>query len=182
MMELYGQVEGFLKSLKAEPVEADELRLQSETLTAALGPLLRGLPSEPSLLEAQNITLEAFALGAVRGAGDGTLLYLHQSPVPQPAINLEIETLRSSERLLQDNLEKIVGVAETNWRKAHPDDLHLLIGYGKQENSRSPEEGGRLISQGAGHDEFRTFLLASFKGGYAVGIAHAAGTFLLEDE
>jgi hypothetical protein len=181
MMELYSQVEDFLHSLKAEPAHIDELRSQSETLTAALGPLLEAVPSEPSLLEAQNITLEAFALGAVRGAGDGAILFFHDSEVPQPTLKLGIEPLRKSERLLQENLEKIVGVAETNWRKAHPDDLHLLIGYGKQENSRSLEEGGRFVSTGAKRDEFRIFLMASFKGGYAVGMAQAAGAFLLED-
>ena len=139
--------------------------------------LIERAPSNPSLLEAQNFTLESFSKGMICGAGDGTLLFQHQRIAPSPEIALTRADLQDSAKLLKENLERVLSVAEENWTRAHPDDLHLLFGYGKQENAATLKEASKYAADDRSEREFLNFLLASFKGAYALGVAQAAVVF-----
>jgi hypothetical protein len=80
---------------------------------------------------------------------------------------------------LWENLDRVLETGDSQWRQAHIDDLQLLSGYGKHENRHSLEEGEALQAQSAGQDSaFPAFLLASFKGGYAMGVVDAAVMFV----
>ncbi len=180
--ELYQQVEQFLRSLKDKPAPHNELLEQSETLSRALMPLVAAVKENQSMLQAQNFTLEAFALGMVRGAGDGAVLFQYQQSVEHPEFETDDEALKSSAEVLHKNIKHIAETAQNQWAKAHSDDLHLLCGYGKQENLGSLQEGGKLgVKDETSLFEFRKFLLASFKGGYATGMIQAAVIFVAGD-
>lgn len=173
--ELYERIEDFLQSLKYQPVGFSELTAQSDLLLEALPRLVTCLNQKPGLMQAQNLTLEALGLGMVLGACDGVLLF-QETTLPAPAqFALEGKELNRLAQVLAKNMSEIALVAQTNWKKAHPDDLHLLSGYGKEQNLKSLEEGGQLATDSKTELlDFQKFLLASVKGGYAMGMAEAA--------
>ena len=148
-----------------------------------LGPLIEAVPDRLSMLQAQNFTLEALALGMVCGAGDGMLEFFHHAQRKHEPLSLDKPQLQSDSQTLSKNLEQILTTARENWSKAHPDDLHLLCGYGKQENQNSLQEGGKLAAE-CEKDlyPYRKFLLATFKGGYAMGVIEAAVVCLAEQD
>lgn len=179
--ELYQQVEDFLCGLKARPAPHKQLLEQSGILTKALAPLVTAVPAEQSMLQAQNFTLEALALGMVRGASDGAVVFHYQQSIEHPKFEFDDEALSASAEVLHNNLVKIAEVAHNEWSKAHPDDLHLLCGFGKQENIGSLQEGGKLgVADTTDRFDFQKFLLASFKGGYATGLIQAAVVYLAD--
>ena len=173
MPELYQTLERLLESLKQSPPTRDEVRLQARGASTRLGSLLDALPSEPSLLEGQNLTLEALRLGMTRAVADGVELFLWDE-TPSSSLDIELAPNREMLSLLQKNITQIVELAQSNWSQAHPDDIYLLCEYGKHQNLASLEEGGRAATDGS---DFQKFLLASFKGGYAIGLAQTAVTY-----
>lgn len=170
--ELYERVEGFVQSLREDPTDFSSLAHQSDLLLEALPRLLNSVSEKPRMLQAQNLTLEALGLGMVMGACDGFLLF-QEDTLPAPAeLQFQDKELHRLAQVLAKNLSEICLVAQKDWKSTHPDDLHLLCGYGKQQNLKSLEEGGQLAT----HSEtslrgFQKFLLASVKGGYAMGVA-----------
>lgn len=182
MGELYERVESFVRSLKTDPVEPTRLQDQGQQLFQKLGPLIEAVPDHLSMLQAQNFTLEAFALGMVCGAGDGMLDFFHHAQRKSEVLALSDKRLENDAKILTHNLGQIRTTAKENWSKAHPDDLHLLCGYGKQENLGSLQEGAKLAEE-CDDDlyPYRKFLLATFKGGYAIGMIQAAVVVLAEE-
>jgi hypothetical protein len=177
--ELYEQVETFLAGLKSRPATVAELENQSAILTQSLPELVLSAATELSMLQAQNMTLEAFALGMIRGAGDGSLLFQHRVHAPHPPLEFEAELLQPSAQTLLKNLVQITEVAGEKWPESHPDDLHLLCAYAKHENQNTLREGSQVAQQCSPQMyEFQHFLLATFKGGFATGLIQAAVTFL----
>ena len=173
--ELYEQVEAFAEGLVSNPVVPDVLIAEGEALSSKLVPLVEAVSSEPSMLQAQNFTLEALALGMIVGVCDGTLIYLGQKRREPSKLHFKDTKLQSNARTLTKNLNQILKTADEQWRKSHPDDLHLLCGYGKQENLNSLQEGSKVAGD-CKEDlyPYRKFLLATFKGGYAMGAIQAA--------
>ena len=174
MPELYEALEQLLSSLKESPPSRDEIRNQAVYVSDKLLGLLEALPSELRLLEGQNLTLEALRLGMTRAVSDGTELFLWEEMPSSGALDFEGSSEPEMLFLLQKNLNQILEIAQSNWTLSHPDDLYLLCEYGKHQNLASLEEGGRAATDGS---DFAKFLMASFKGGYAIGLAQAAVTF-----
>lgn len=172
---LFSEVANLLEHLHSNParpeeLQDDSLRLKSQLLelTGAIGPEL----DRPLSREA---TLSAMTGGMFAGALDGALLYAHQILVPQPTHQSDPAALEKSWRILWRNLASVLEVGQSSWGEAHVDDLQLLSGHGKHENRNSLEEGEAMEAQTrADRLEFQTFLLASFKGSYAMGVVDAA--------
>lgn len=177
--ELYLQVEDLLVALHREQACAKELRQDSERLKGRLLELVDGLDTDFSSAAAKEFTLASLTGGMFAGALDGTLLFSHDERVKQPPTESTHAYLSGPSRLLWQNLDRILDVGAANWRQAHVDDLQLLSGYGKHENRHSIEEGEALERQTRGdRSQFHAFLLASFKGGYAMGVVDAAVMFV----
>lgn len=177
--DLYGEVGDLLADLHLTPAQVAELRDDSLHLKTRLLELVDGLELEFAAQAARDFTLAALTGGMFAGALDGTLLYLHSERVEQPALQSKKAYLTRSSTLLWDNLSRVLEVGESSWGQAHVDDLQLLSGYGKHENRHSLDEGEALEAQTRGdRSQFQAFMLASFKGGYAMGVVDAAVTFV----
>jgi hypothetical protein len=177
--ELYREVEDLLEDLHASPASPEELRGDSSHLKRRLIELVDGLELELSPKKAREFTLAALAGGMFAGALDGTLLYSHSERTEQPALRSSLAYLQRSSGVLWENLSRVLEVGESSWRHAHVDDLQLLSGYGKHENRHSMDEGEELEAQTRDdRSQFQAFLLASFKGGYAMGVVDSAVMFV----
>ena len=166
--ELYQQVEDFVTSLKSEPPAANEVSAQGLYLQSALIPVAQAVPAEPSALQAQNLTLEALAVGMVAGCGDAFLLCAGEECSELESFIFQESPLTDAGALLRKGLANVRSTVSGPWSQTAADDLHLLSGYAKQENENSLQEGAQ-VAQDKGRAEFQRFLLATFKGGYATG-------------
>jgi hypothetical protein len=138
-----------------------------------------GLLDDFDAQQAREFTLAALTGGMFSGALDGTLLFREKERVVQPKLESSLSYLRKPTGLLWGNLAQVLEVGHSSWGQAHVDDLQLLSGYGKHENRNSLEEGEALERQTRGdRSQFQAFLLASFKGGYAMGVVDAAVMFV----
>lgn len=178
MAELYEQIAQFLSHLKSEPASLEDLREHCYSVVTQVSPVLTSIEGLPSALESQNLTLEMFRLGSLYGVGNGILMFHHRSSptsLPSPTSQDELGPLFA---LLSSNLNTINETTSSQWPCAHIDDLHLLCGYGQQENLRTLEEAVEVVQECGSFIEFQRFLMATFKGGYAVGLAQTATVFL----
>ncbi|GMU55334.1 MAG: hypothetical protein AMXMBFR33_44800 [Candidatus Xenobia bacterium] len=160
------QNEARLLQLKESPREADSLaELSSDTLARALEPLPADWRES-----ARQLGLQALSQGLLCGALDGAILY--QAGQLEPLA----ENRTGDEGKLLRSLSQAREVADQSWRGMGADDLQLLSGYGKHQNQATEAEAEQAAQGSA--DEFRTFLLATFKAGYAVGLVDAAVVFV----
>lgn len=184
VFELYTQVEDLLEALHTSQASIEELDRDSGQLKQQLLRTVDGLSGVAGSAGAPSasgrlLTLAALSGGMFAGALDGTLLFSCDVRVRQPELRSEHPQLARPSRLLWENLDRVLETGDSQWRQAHIDDLQLLSGYGKHENRHSLEEGEALQAQSAGQDSaFPAFLLASFKGGYAMGVVDAAVMFV----
>ncbi len=161
------QNEARLLQLKESPQETDSLaQLSSDTLARALEPL----PADWRA-SARQLSLQALSQGLLCGALDGAILY--QAGQLEPLA----ENRAGDEGKLLRGLGQARQVADQSWRGMGADDLQLLSGYGKHQNQATEAEAEQAATRGSA-DEFRTFLLATFKAGYAVGLVDAAVVFV----
>lgn len=179
VLDLYSEVEDLLEDLHLTPATEGELRDDSRILKLRLVELIDGLTAEITAREARTFTLAAMTGGMFAGALDGTLLFQSGTRLPQPALRSAHPGLLKPVRLLGENLERVLDLGQTSWGDAHVDDLQLLSGYGKHENRLSLEDAEQMEAQTRGdRAQFQTFLLASFKGAYAMGMIDAAVMFV----
>jgi hypothetical protein len=179
VFDLYQEVEDLLEDLHLTPATPNELRNDSRHLKGRLIELVDGLGGDFTPEQAREFTLAALTGGMFSGALDGTLLFSQQERVAQPGLGSSLSYLQKPASLLWENLERVLDVAHGSWGQAHVDDLQLLSGYGKHENRHSLDEGEALERQTRGdRSQFQAFLLASFKGGYAMGVVDAAVMFV----
>ena len=172
---LFSEVADLLEHLRATPAEPEQLQDNSHQLKFRLLEFVESVGPELDPQNAREATLAAMTSGMFSGALDGTLLYAHRLVSVQPAVLSLKEGLEKPSRLLWENLSRVIDVGQSSWGEAHIDDLQLLAGFGKHENLNSLEEGEAVEAQSrADRLEFQTFLLASFKGGYAMGVVDAA--------
>lgn len=177
--DLYGEIEALLEDMYARPAEAEELREDSRSLKGRLLEMVDSLALELSSQDAREHTLAALTGGMFSGVLDGTLMFSVGERPTQPTTESQHAYLTKPSRLLWENLERVLETAHSNWREAHVDDLQLLSGYGRHENRHSLEEGEALERQTRGdRSQFQAFLLASFKGGYAMGVVDSAVMFV----
>ncbi len=177
--ELYRQVCEFLLNLEQCPGTPEQLIQDSLMLKRELLTLVEGLLELPKAEEVRLLTLAALAQGMFAGALDGALLFQHRQVPQQPTFATRRTHLKHPTSVLRQNLEQVIEVGRTNWGRAEVNDLQLLAGYGKHQNKDSLKEAVELAgaSQTTTYD-FQGFLLASFKGGYAMGVADAAIVFV----
>lgn len=179
MSELYHEAADLLEALRDQPASVTALVRDSSLLKFRLMEMVDQLEAEFSPESAREFTLAALSGGIFSGALDGTLLFAHQHRVAQPQQPSLLSALEKPSRLLWENLHRVLEVAESNWSQAHIDDLQLLSGYGKHENRLSLEEGEEMEQRTRGDRlAFQQFLMASFKGGYAMGTVDAAVMFV----
>lgn len=177
--DLYLEIEDLLENLHATPASARELREDARSLKGRLLDMVDSLALELSPQEAREHTLAALAGGMFSGVLDGALMFSLGERAMQPGTESRHAYLVKSSRLLWQNLERVLETGHSNWREAHVDDLQLLSGYGRHENRHSLEEGEALERQTRGdRSQFQAFLLASFKGAYAMGVVDAAVMFV----
>ncbi len=177
--DLYTEVEDLLVYVHGQSVARSTLQQDSSLLKFRLMALVDQIEGALSPATARDLTLAALSGGMFSGALDGILLFAHQHRVAQPQDRSLHPELEKPSRLLWENLHRVLEVAEANWSQAHVDDLQLLSGYGKHENRRSLEEGEAMEQRTrADRTGFQSFLLASFKGGYAMGAVDAAVMFV----
>lgn len=177
--DLYLQIADLLWDLRRQQATPEQLRDDSLELKRGLIALVdRGAP--PSAASAASEwTLTALAGGMFAGALDGTLLFALGESASQPELRCRDQGLHRPCQLLWDNLGRVLEVAADNWSQAHVDDLQLLSGYGRHQNRDSLQEGEAAQREAQGDwGQFGAFLLASFKGGYAMGVADAAVVFM----
>lgn len=179
MTQLYTEVEDFLEEAATRDLAVQQLHEESSLLKDRLIDLVDSLASPSGSPSDRAATLAALTAGMFAGALDGMLLFVHNQRVKQPIKQSCHPALQDSSRLLWENLERVLEVGQANWAEAHVDDLQLLSGYGKHENRRSLEEGQESGAR-SGEDRlpFQSFILASFKGGYAMGVVDAAVMFV----
>lgn len=170
--DLYKAVELFLESLTSREELWDALRAESQAMMDALEPLVETVPAEPSMLIAQNITLDALTFGMLSGACDAHLLLAGHEVSPLLNYGFSDQDLRTAGFILSKNLGQIRQTVRENWTRAHPDDLHLLKGYAQHENAGTLQEAGQIGIKSV--PSLQRFLLATFKGGYATGAVFAA--------
>ncbi|MCA9795799.1 MAG: hypothetical protein KC910_28525 [Candidatus Eremiobacteraeota bacterium] len=175
--QLYHSCDDLLMSLKADPQPAEQVRASARAARAYLAPEL-ARQAVPGPREAATVGLKCLAAGMLSGLLDGVLLYTEGQP--PDAFRPEVDgKLRDKAEVMAGNLEDIVRVAQQNWARSDADSLQLLSGYGRHENRLSDQEALALAaSPGLSLFEFQTFLLATFKGGYAMGMADAAVVFV----
>ncbi len=172
---LFSEVADLLEHLHSLPAQPEQLQENSEHLKSQLLELVDAVGPELEATSSRNATLAALTGGMFAGALDGTLIYAHSVAVEQPTRLSRNEALARSSGVLWQNLARVLEVGQSSWGEAHVDDLQLLSGYGKHENRNSLDEGEAMEAQSRSDRlEFQTFLLASFKGGYAMGVVDAA--------
>ncbi len=175
MAVLFSEVANLLEHLHSSPAQPEELQDDSLRLKSQLLDLADAIGPELDQTLSREATLSAMTGGMFAGALDGALLYAHRRLAAQPTLQPASPALERSSRVLWGNLTKVLEVGQSSWGEAHVDDLQLLSSYGKHENRNSLEEGEAMEAQTrADRLEFQTFLLASFKGGYAMGVVDAA--------
>lgn len=163
--QAFARVDARLMQIKQEPAPLPELAAEStDTLARAREPL----PADWRA-SAQQLTLTALSQGLLCGALDGAILY-QAGQLPT------LPTSTGDEEKLFKSLGAAREVANESWRGMTADDLQLLSGFGKHENRNTLEEG-QAAAQGS-PEEFRTFLLGTFKAGYAVGLVDSAVVFV----
>jgi hypothetical protein len=123
--------------------------------------------------DARQSALRALAAGALCGALDGMLIYAAELGIADPAHDDVPKDLEENVGKLTSGLARARAVASKDWKATDADSLQLLAGYGKQSNLQTAEEAAALAEK-ATLVEFQTFLLATFKAGYAVGLADSA--------
>lgn len=175
MEELYSEVEDFLAEVSETSIAMERLSEESFLLKTRLLELVDALETEREPISARELTLAALTAGMFAGALDGTLLFAHQEHTKQPTRESTHDHLKPPSRLLWENLARVLETGQTHWCQAHVDDLQLLSAYGRHENRRSLDEGEQLEEQSRPERaKFQGFLLAGFKGGYAMGVVDAA--------
>jgi hypothetical protein len=178
MGDLYKDVEDLLEALHSHRADPQEMQNDSHCLKEKLIAMVETLTHDGPLAP-RELTLAALAGGMFAGALDGTTLFLCGQRVEQPALNGLLPHLARPTQLLWENLARILETAQSNWSCAHVDDLQLLSGYGKHENRLSLEEGEQMEAKSRDDlPKFQAFLLAGFKGGYAMGVVDAAVMFV----
>lgn len=177
--QLYHQVENFVVELHRNPAEREELHEDSLRIKGKLTHLVETTSELNSDEETSLVTLAALTGGMFAGSLDGVLLFHFQEVVEQPSFQSSHEHLAHPAKILKDNLEKVLTVAHSSWKQAHVDDLQLLSGYAKHQNRHSLEEGLDMEKRTRkNRAAFQKFLLATFKGAYAMGVADAAVMFV----
>lgn len=172
---LFSEVADLLEHLHRNPADPEELQSDSLRLKSQLSELTRAVDGSLDQAGSRQATLSAMTGGMFAGALDGVLLYGHRIVTSQPPIQSETEKLTRSWGTLWKNLSQVLEVGQSSWGQAHVDDLQLLSGYGKHENRNSLSEGEAMQARSGGDRlDFQTFLMASFKGGYAMGVVDAA--------
>ena len=175
---LFYEVANLLERLHTEPAPPQELTEDAARLKAHLAELTQAVGAELAPAASREATLSALTGGMFAGALDGALLYLHKQTAAQPDV-IPSEPLEKSWGVLWNNLARVLEVGQSSWAEAHVDDLHLLSNFGKHENRNSLDEGEEMEQQTReDRGGFQTFLLASFKGGYAMGVVDAAVMFV----
>lgn len=165
--QVFARADARLGQLKSKPEPLPELaRESSDTLARALSE--EPLPADWRASAGQ-LTLTALSQGLLCGALDGAILYQAGQMAPLPSAQGDAGKLLKG-------LEQARQVADQSWRQMGADDLQLLSGYGKHENRNTLQEGEQAA--GGTPEEFQTFLLATFKAGYAVGMVDAAVVFV----
>lgn len=176
---LFSEVADLLEHLHRNPAGPEELQSDSLRLKSQLVELTRAIDGSLDRTGSRQATLSAMTGGMFAGALDGVLLYGHQVLTPEPPIQSEAGKLARSWGTLWENLSQVLEVGQSSWGQAHVDDLQLLSGYGKHENRHSLSEGEAMEVETRGDRlGFQTFLLASFKGGYAMGVIDAAVMYI----
>lgn len=175
-------------------IEARDLLRQSDTAAADVSALSRGLASDavgrmvapsataPSSGEAAGegaatgtisraAALAAMQSGMLCGALDGLVMLTAHQALPKASLPVPAG-LEGKRDLLVAGMEKAQEVAQGEWATMPTDDLQLLAGYGKHQNLHTGDEAQAL----AGHSstEQTEWLMATFKAGYAIGMADAA--------
>lgn len=157
-----GRVVGLVRTLREEPGKAEDLATLSSAARGEFVKEVSALPAFPAEA-ARRVTLQALAAGLLCGGLDGVLLM-----ETSRALGAACEGTGNVAKLAT-SLEAAQAMARDNWAGMSADELQLLSGYGKHQNRATAEEGEAL----AGSAEGPTFLLATFKAGYALGLVDA---------
>lgn len=128
----------------------------------------------PAASEARATAIAALRAGLLCGALDGLIVQLADRLPADPRLEASAPELQQKLDLLTSALDRSRAVANTEWRTMEREDLELLCAFGKHENLQTAEEAEALVSQ---EDlpvlEYQTWLLATFKAGYAIGLLDA---------
>lgn len=157
-----------------DPSSADRSRRTKQEQLSAV----RALEELPrATAEASRLSLEALSRGMRCGAWDGGVLF-RTGELPEPLESGDGSQLAHQVGLLQKSLERTCAIALENWSLMAREDLELLSDYGKQQNLATGREGSDLVDRsGTSLPDFQTFLLATFKAGYAIGMVDAVLVF-----
>jgi len=137
--------------------------------------LLRDVEAQatvPRAVPASMAAIHALHAGLLCGALDGVITMVAGQTLQDPPMSASAPGLQPKVDLLVGEMARGREVAGAQWRGMEADDLHLLSGYGKHENRNTAEEAA-AAAEGASPLDWQTFLLASFKAGYAVGLVDA---------
>ena len=174
--ELYELAGSLLHLLDEELPNSDELKKDSFSLRSSLLVTVESLEQYPGAERAGLLTLRALSQGMFSGVLDGANLFKHEHRAPVAEVTTAHQHLLKPLSVFSSNLEQVLTIAQDNWSQAHVDDLQLLSGYGRYSNLQSVEEGQKLPEATA--QSLQVFLLATYKGGYAMGVADAAVRFV----
>lgn len=159
------RVVGLGRQVREEPSSAEDLAQLSADARRGFVAEVVGLTAF-SAEDSRRSALQALAAGLLCGALDGViLLETGRMPLAGPSEGPPALPLPSFDR----NLEQAVEVARDNWALMSADELQLLSGYGKHQNGATAEEAEAVAARGD-LAEGQTFLLATFKAGYALGL------------
>ena len=150
----------------AADVSAAARDLEASTLSGAVA-----LPAGAAPDTLRQAALAALQGGMMCGALDGLLMLAAGQVVSDASVTVPA-SLEGKRDLLVAGLVKVREVAQGEWRTMPTDDLQLLAGYGKHQNLQTGQESQALVGRPA--DEQATWLMATFKAGYAIGAADGA--------
>lgn len=167
--DLYQFIDGFIETLK-EP----EARQNFQMAKADFENLIEQVPADLSALTSGDLALKALQLGMVAGIADG--LRLATSEPWREEFEPESLPLARSWSTLWSNLNDVRATAHQSWKPMEPDDLHLLWEYGRHQNLDTLKQAFAYAGR-ADNLDFKVFLLATFKSGYAVSMAQALWKF-----
>lgn len=129
------------------------------------------LPADASAEAVRQSSLAALQGGLLCGALDGLITLTAHQAVSAPSLSVPA-ALEAKRDLLLSGMAKAREVAQGDWAAMPTDDLQLLAGYGKHQNLHTGDESQALVGQPLAAQA--EWLMATFKAGYAIGVADAA--------
>lgn len=172
--ELYSSMDELAHRLHRGKPRQDDLKEQSAAAPRTLHEIVQESTRAHSPLALGDQALQVLELGMITGLVDALLM--EDGPPWEEDVPAFIQgPLEYSWRTLWNNLNDARRVAHDSWKQMERDDLHLLWEYGRHQNLGTLEQA--VEYRGKDDEQFQIFLLATYKAGYAIGIAQGIWQF-----